>query len=542
MSELTLIQKKVLKQYTKPIVHMRHRLRRKKFSLVFGAGIGEGFGIPRWDELLDKIAKDQAVKGSSLLRRNKDRSHGPKTQVLFHRFASRLQAHDKSLSLAQIKHRWRQIVREHLYENANKDIDSLVDEHDYIEPFIKIIQESSMTVNYNFDDYIEKILYTKTSPGPSTEYARSFETVWDPQLQTKLDRCVIYHPNGFLPEEDMERPSGGLVFCEDEFADQLIETMAGRYTSLLYHYSQNTCLFIGLSLQDSTLKHLLRQSATLNPGHYHYYVDYYEKTSSKPEKSERQAVYEANFNLYNLITLFLSKDELKALGHLIGLDDTEFLPNAADARINLVFCYYVIGAIGAGKSSVISYFRNLTTHDEWPDFRLRELGKRHKKLSAKEETEVDNWINKQFKKKNDILARVTAGLHIVDRAPLDPISFKRPSKRSHRAASLMANICKTGNPTKIRSGHVVLLEGEPQVLEERARAGGKEHTARDLEEMQKTLSRIYHSRKGMSLVDTRRKSKEEVVKEVAQILHSQVYEEVDLHSRLADIANGRVKC
>jgi len=542
MSEFTTTQKRVLKQCARAIMHMRQRFARKKFSLVFGAGIGEGFGIPKWGELLDRIAKDSAVKGTGLLRRNKDRSHGPKTQVLFHSFAAKLQGQNKSISLPEIKHRWREIVGAHLYEKARKDIDCLVDTHEYIEPFVEIIQKSPMTVSYNFDDYIEKILHKKAPSHSPVAHARSFETVWDPHLQTKRDDCVVYHPNGFLPEEDMERHSGGLVFCEDEFADQLIETMAGRYAALLHHYSQNTCLFIGLSLEDNTLKHLLRQSATLNPGHYHYYVAYQRKGQSKAPKPERDAVYEANFDLYNLITLFLKEEELKALGQLIRMSDEEFLPNAVAARIDISFCYYVIGAIGAGKSSAISYFRNLRTHDEWPDFRLSTLGERPQKLSTREEKDVDDWINIQFRTKNRILHKQSHGLHIVDRAPLDPIAFKTSSKRAQRARSLMTHICKTDDPARIHGGHVILLKGDARVLEERARAAGKKHTAKDLQKMQEALMRIYGFRGGVSIVDTRRKSREEVVKKIARIIHTMEYKEADLHTRLSNVANGRYKC
>lgn len=543
MSEFTDAQKKILNQYPKPIVHMRHRHKRKKFSLVLGAGISSDFGIPTWTELLDRIADDRDVRGKTLLARNKKSSHGPKTQILFHQFAAKRQAHNQNLQYGEIKSHWQQIVRKHLYKHGKKDVDALVDKHAYIRPFIKIIQDSPMTVNYNFDDYLEKILYKRAIDAPSPDYVRSFETVWDPQLQTKLDRCVIYHPNGFLPESNIERQSGGLIFCEDEFADQLIETMAGRYASLLHHYSQNTCLFIGLSLEDSTLKHLLRQGAILNPGHYHYYVDYYKKSSDKPAQQEQQAIREANFNLYNLVTLFLTGDELRELGYLIALDDTEFHHNAALAKINLAFCYYIVGAIAVGKSSVISFYRNLTTHDEWPDFRLPELGKRYKGLPSDKERKIDNWINKQFKKKNDILFRVTSGLHIIDRAPLDPIAFKKKSKRAARANSLKQNVCDSQSCNRIRNGHVILITGESTVLETRAKASGKEeYTAKDLNEMQDVLDRVYSFKRGRSTVDAQYKTKEEVVKEVARIIHNPSYEVANLDSRLENIRKGIFKC
>jgi hypothetical protein len=183
---------------------MRHRHDRRKFSLVLGAGVSKDFGLPTWAELLRGIAGDKKVGGISLLDRNKNRSHSPKTQILFHHFAAKLQAKNGDLSLAEIKSRWRQIIRKHLYKKGSKDVEQVLSSHPYIGPFIKIVQESPMTVNYNFDDYMEKIVHKAGSGEPSLEYARSFETVWDPHLQTKRDNCVIYHPNGFLPETQVD--------------------------------------------------------------------------------------------------------------------------------------------------------------------------------------------------------------------------------------------------------------------------------------------------------------------------------------------------
>lgn len=542
MPGFTSFQKKILRNHTKAIVHMRNRLSRKKFSLVFGSGISIDFHVPDWDTLLEEIAGDPQVRGISMLRRNKDQPHGPKTQVLFHHFARKLQAksQNRDIEYGEVKSQWREIVRKYLYKNADKDIDKIVEEHSYLKAFINIIKNSPMTVNYNFDDYIEKVLH-KQAPDPSSEHVRDFETVWNPQLQTKLDECVIYHPNGFLPESTMERQSEGLVFCEDEFADQLIETMAGRYASLLHHYSQNTCLFLGLSLNDSTLKHLLRQAASLNPGHYHYYVAFTDK-NEKISEAERKAISEANFNLYNLVTLFLSREEIREFGYLLDLPSDEFIQNAVLAEINLVYSYYIIGAIGAGKSTLISYFRNLVTHDEWPDFRLPELGKSCKKLDPDEERKIDDWINTQFKKKNGLLSKCTSGLHIIDRAPLDPIAFKKKQKRRRRAKSLMENICEAPDGAKIRGGQVIILVGEPDVLEQRARANGKDYTSKGLNEMQDILKRVYRFKGKTSFVESKNRPTEQIVKEVGKIIHKEDYKEVGLHRRLMDIKNGRFKC
>lgn len=534
------VQKEVLVRHLKAVVHMRKRLADSKFSLVFGAGISIDFGIPTWEALIKDIAKDKNVNGLKLFENNKDRPYASRTQVLFYHFAAKLVSrdHGRNMSEGEIKSKWRNILRKQLYKKGKK-VKDVKRNHPYITSFIEIIKNSPMTVNYNFDDYIEHILQ-----GESTQ-RRLCETTWDPQLQTKLNKCVIYHPNGFLPKHEMERQSEGLVFCEDEFADQLIETMAGRYASLLHHYSQNTCLFIGLSLDDVTLKHLLRQSAKLNPGHYHYYVVYQNATSMKPKK-EQEAIFEANFNLYNLITLFLSNEEIKELGNLINLPNEPFIHKAGSDGFELMHCYYVVGAIRAGKSTIISHFRNLFTHDEWPDFRIPELGMDWESLTNRQKAKVDNWIAKQFKEKNSVLCdspESVMGLHIIDRSPLDPISFTNANERAQKASFLIDKICTGENGFRIKKGHVILLEGDPELLEKRAKASGKKYNSDKLEKMQNDLRRIYASQAGgVTIINTKNISTERIVKEVGSVIHRKQYKELNLHRRLVDIKEGRFKC
>ena len=520
---------------------MRKRLADFKFSLVFGAGVSADFKIPDWDTLIRDIANDYKVRGGKILDNNEKRPHTSKAQVLFHHFAAKLcrQKGKDKLSLGEIKNEWRKIVRKHLYKNKGA-VDTTDDYfgHPYLSAFMSIINKCPMTITYNFDDYIEQILQKQSTD------RRIYETIWDPQLQTKLTKCVIYHPNGFLPRNEMERQSEGLVFCEDEFADQLIESMAGRYASLLHHYSQNTCLFIGLSLDDATLKHLLRQSAKLNPGHYHYYVVYQADGQNIPQ-SEKDVIFEANFNLYNLVTLFLNSEEIKELGYLIDLSNDMFVHKAGIDSLNLMYCYYVVGAIGIGKSTAISYFRNLFTHDEWPDFRIPELGKDWETLSSTQKRRVDIWIAEQFRKKNDVLCddpKSLMGLHIIDRAPLDPIAFTKKAERPQKASFLLNKIHENGKGFKIRKGHVILLYGDSEILEERAKTGGKSYNANKLMKMQDDLKRIYKAQDGMSLIYTKNKKLEQVIKEVGRVIHRKDYKELNLHMRITNIEKGKYKC
>ena len=101
------------------------------------------------------------------------------------------------------------------------------------------------------------------------ETLRGYTTLWNANVCMYPKSSVIYHPNGFLPYRISEHPSERLVFLEDSFADQLIDSIHGHYNVLLDYFSHNTCLLLGLSLSDPTLKHILRTNAVNHPGRRH---------------------------------------------------------------------------------------------------------------------------------------------------------------------------------------------------------------------------------------------------------------------------------
>ena len=176
--------------------------------------------------------------------------------------------------------------------------------------------------------------------------------------------------------------------------------MAGHYSTLLHHLSKNTCLLIGLSLQDNTLKHLLRQSASINPGHFHYYIAYTSESSVLSE-DQKNAIFESNFELYNLVTLFLNNNEIKDVGVLLTMPTNQFKTAAKlsdDAALK--FVYYITGSVGSGKTTVLQYFRNLATFSEWPEPKNELLAIPFDQLSEQQTNEIDTWISQMFFVKN----------------------------------------------------------------------------------------------------------------------------------------------
>jgi hypothetical protein len=64
--DLRLIQERILREYTRPIVHIRQQLNAGRLGLVLGSGVSKPYGFPNWRQLISRIAKDHRVSGEEL--------------------------------------------------------------------------------------------------------------------------------------------------------------------------------------------------------------------------------------------------------------------------------------------------------------------------------------------------------------------------------------------------------------------------------------------------------------------------------------------
>lgn len=539
MSEWTDIDKDVLRQHARKIVHMRKQFHAEHFSLVLGAGVSKSLGTPDWLGLNKKIAADAAVKGEDLL--DPKVSATVVTKRLFEHFRSSRVPDGLNYSVAGRKasllaaKEWRDILHRCLYEDAPAEESRIREVHPYLGDYLTILRNSKLTINYNFDDHVERMLLEERT---ETEKAstRGYQSVCSLNLPFRKNRRVIYHPNGFLPYAKMESVSESLVFSDDEYADQLIGVMSGLYSALIHHLCTNTCLFIGISLNDVTLKHLLRQVARMNPGHCHYYIQHYQ-AGQEFTSEQKAAIFKANFETYGLITLFLNDDEIASLGRLISSgyyrdkdEDEDILLLAKLADVCLCYRYYVVGCIGAGKSTTVAHFRDLVAYDEWLEPRVLELGKEPEKLKSEKIADLDNWIADQFCRKNHRLSLEKTGIILIDRCPLDPISFT-PAKDWPAKAKFL--ISKIGQ--KVAPGHIILIIDDPAAMELRITPTAKEYSEDRLRRLQDDLRTIYDL-EGVTQIQACYLSSRDLVKQVARIVHTGEYSPIDVSAVLTTFA------
>jgi hypothetical protein len=528
MTALSPAHIRLLKDYPRAVVHMRAQLNQKRFSLAFGAGLSKSFGLPNWATLVEGIAADPAVDGKKILDRLSWNGSLPYlTELLFQHFRQRQKIAGGSYEIGSPEFenftvaRWFEICRNHLYRDAKPDFGAALDEHPYLLRYLPIIQNTPITITYNFDDFIERALLKKKDPSDTT---LGYETVTNPWTQFRRSDAVIYHPHGALPTELMEAPKDRLVFSESAYARLFLGALAGDFSFLLNHMSKNTCLTIGLSLGDEDLRNLLVQSAQSNPGNPHYYV-HFVKPGEHIDPSEADAIRMTNFRVYNLVTLFLNDSEIAALADLLycgHICDNDFTDRLIETDTCATFCFYLTGALGVGKSTTTTQLRNLTVLDEWAEPRPALLAKPWDELTPTELEEADNWIASQFKIKNDKLRHDKYGIALVDRPPLDPLAFTQASELPAKAKRLWDTI-SFGGKLSIANGTIILLVGDAKELAARVIATGRDgYTAAKLSKMEADLHNLYKG-DGVRVIETRGRSIAEVAKMVSEIIHFDEY-------------------
>lgn len=535
-------EEKLIKKSAKAIVHLRAQHRRKHLGLMFGAGISKDLQFPGWEELVSRIANRGEVGASSILERLRAKGNDAKsvtrtlsavTQMLFSQFREQEIARHKihgSLSFVQeqnIKTEWLRLLHSELYRDVGRNQrENLITQHPYLNAFLSIIKESPLTVTYNFDDSLERMLAMARS-SDEQESSRGYEVIDKPNSQFQKNHSVIYHPNGFLPSIFEDGASPDVVFSDDSFQDQLIRAATGKYIHLSNHLFRNTCLLIGLSLEDSTVQSLLRQNAVTNPGNIHYIVHYTPQGHERDQEIER-AIFRANFESFALYTLFLNGNEIKTLANLIEMAENTF--DSRHGKNKPKFVYYLIGSVGAGKSTAAGNLRSLITYDEWIDERKPELAKPETDVKTEDIGGLNEWIAEQFRKKNYALQQTREGIHVVDRAPLDPLTFGPRADRATKAGALLKQITDDG-AREIAQGHIIRLDADIEDLRVRNSLKHKYWPDEEYERLLNAIEDVYGTLV-QSIVSTRGRTATAVTREIARIIFLNDYTPANIQNAL----------
>jgi hypothetical protein len=529
----------LVKQHGRAIAHMRKLVSQRRLGLALGAGISQSVGFPSWDELLERITRrlDQdGVEGHDLATE----SAPMRAQILHSRFRKHIESDptfadvDASHRDATIASRWRTLLRDMLYRDVD-DPAQLAARHRYLHDLAVLAFSVPVVITYNFDDLLERAVATSDKRPSGTV---GYYSAWGPSFVIQEGRPVIYHPNGYIPFHVIDRCSERVVLTEEALSDQIIDSVMGSYGLLLNYYCRSPCLFLGFSLTDPGLRSMLRQSARRSPGTVHYYIRYCSGAARQElQKPEIEEATKANFDLFNMVTLYLTDAQIKALLQLVAcLDHDAFNDIYVRAGRSTKYFYYIAGPVSVGKTAVISRLQGLEIVDEWLKPRDPLIAKPSNQLTKEEKERVDEYILEQLRLKNSRFEMAQLGFYVMDRAPLDAFAFTPLEEYRTKAQSMYEVACAgaSGTPHEFCPGKLIVLTGHPYDLLTRQKWRGREGTEEYIRDQQNTLVDIYSDAESgdVSFVETSGLNIESVVKEVSRRMHLEPYKEFSFNNRL----------
>lgn len=223
------------------ITQLRQSLDDGKLTLVCGAGISINANIPPWTKLLDRLLDAMVLKlvddpaDVNLARVELDAIRDA-SSLIVGRYLKNVLGDD---FISQ--------VRDSLYDGSKDTCDT-------IEAIVKIARPKrakpplESIINFNFDDLIEQNLELASV---------RFKAIFTEGMRHNPEEIPIYHVHGFLPRKQKITDKMSIVFSEDAYHDQFIDPFSWSNLTQLNKFSQNTCLFIGLSMTDPNLRRLL---------------------------------------------------------------------------------------------------------------------------------------------------------------------------------------------------------------------------------------------------------------------------------------------
>ena len=274
-----------------------------KLTLVCGAGVSVGAGIPSWNSLLLRLLESMMIKISN----DHSISLENVTANAFHkRLGSSSLMIGKYLK-SNLGNDFLSELRDALYQGNPTSCD-LIDAIVELSRPQRNGKPLDSIITFNFDALIEENLEKSNI---------KHKAISSEGLRSSPVELPIYHVHGFLPRRGRIARDTEIVFSEDAYHTHFIDSFSWTNLIQLNKLSQNTCLFIGLSLTDPNLRRLLDVSNRKDPSNAlnHYII---KKTPSFTNSTET----------IDTMTILLEEQDANELGlNVMWVEEFDEIPD-----------------------------------------------------------------------------------------------------------------------------------------------------------------------------------------------------------------------
>lgn len=246
-----------INSYEYQIKKIAEEYNRGNLTLFCGAGISYEAGIPTWNTLLKALLKevysgktdvpDIDDKLATLFQKRINIS-----PLIFAKYLKNLLGNSCLPTL-----------RDTLYKDCtykSKTIDAIAE----LSRPKRGKSSLRSIITFNFDDLIENAL---------SKDKTDFKCIYNEGERHSHKQIPIYHPHGCLPSDKRITSKNEVVFSEDAYHSQFIDSFSWSNLIQLNHLNSCTCLFLGISLTDPNMRRLLDVSIRKNgKGEKNHYI------------------------------------------------------------------------------------------------------------------------------------------------------------------------------------------------------------------------------------------------------------------------------
>ncbi|MEO4177586.1 SIR2 family protein [Acinetobacter pittii] len=312
----------------------------KKTTLLIGAGVSCSANLPSWDELIsglfityliDSNSSNDSIKNmpvsdfiNSIKEINKNFSEKYlKSALLSARYLRKGLANDD----IENSNKFIELLRKNLYKSeSNRDSELINVIGNLCKPSRTGAKINSI-INYNFDDILEQHFQSQNL---------KYKSIYHHNPTYTNEELPIFHVHGFIPEvsknyKDLELIE--MVFSEEGYHRMYSNPYHWSNLVQLTNFRDNTCIMIGLSMDDPNLRRLLDISQNGNSIANHYAflkrISLNEITDKKDNESKNveESFLESHHKLQELI--------FKELGvNVIWFEDFDELPKLLSQLLN----------------------------------------------------------------------------------------------------------------------------------------------------------------------------------------------------------------